>query len=363
MKKIVGILAAVAMASSVFAVDFTAGMQLKADFFNYNTDSGAMDVVKVWHENSKDDKPFIFTISDDRAGGTLKICDVGDISSIKWADDNDDGIVDPDELSKQTTSGNFEAKYWNIWFKPFDFLKVNLGNCDIKLNCETVTYWRGKIWGAGDFGAQVSYEADGLTVMLGESAGNNAAWLSKANKDADMAKKETYVYVAYNADFGGIKAVADFDWGAKYMDVPGADLKQFGAGYNGSAGSLSYFADVLYVMYDFGYADGSGMKFDADVKYSQDALSAEAYVGYNIPDFDADSEFYTMPCYAKVAYNLDAGTAFFKFEDEDLGADDFAARLILGFDGNMGCMSYEVAAQYDCAAKTISMPCWFRIGF
>ena len=114
MKKIVGILAAAAVAVSAFAVDFSAGMQLKGELFKYDGATKGLSAMTLNSNNSKDDKPFIFSLSSDRVGGQLKIFHDG--------------------------TGTFKDAAYQIWFKPFDFLKVDLGNFGWSMNTETITY-------------------------------------------------------------------------------------------------------------------------------------------------------------------------------------------------------------------------------
>ena len=378
MKKIVGIIAAVAMAASVFAVDFTAGFQLKADLFNYNGTTEDMGALKLWNENSKDDKPFIFTIGEDRAGGTLKFYD-----SEKGALDSDLG-----------------AHAYSIWFKPFDMLKIELGSQDIKLNCEHISWWMGNIvggklnnWdGIGDWGYKASVNVDAFTVALAFLPGNDAFWFSKA-KDGDALIKETTLYAEYAADFGKINFIFDIKANAvteqeidltalgagtvKYNEVEKTNLK-VGAGYNNTFGDLGFFADVAFFLkkidaefevvglgkFDFGY-DQKSIAIDADVSYNKDAFGAEAYVFWKANTLDAvQKETMDLALFLKASYALNGGTLYAKFYDYDLFADKFASEIHIGYDGNLGCLSYEVEAAIDVAEKVnFSVPCYFRIGF
>ena len=133
MKKIITGIAALAMLTSVFAVDFTAGFQLKGEALNYNGDSKDINVFKLAHENTKDDKPFIFSISTDKVGGTLKFYDNSSVKIATWNDGNYNGEIEEEEV-KLDAESVMMANYWNIWFKPLDMLKIDLGNHDTKLN-------------------------------------------------------------------------------------------------------------------------------------------------------------------------------------------------------------------------------------
>jgi hypothetical protein len=384
MKKIVGILAAAAVAASAFAVDFSAGMQLKADLFNYDGVAETAQGFSLWNENSKDDKPFVFSISDERVGATLKIYD-----SEKAKLDSDMG-----------------AHAYSIWFKPFDMLRIDLGSQDIKLNCETISYWRGKLFGAGDWGYKATVNVDAFSVALAILPKNGEFWFQdgkslkaaaakKAKEDAEAKAKEEYkskaeieaagkkaeadvlaaddpdaaigemaLFAQYSADFGTV--IALFDANDTFKDI------KVGAGYKNTFGDLGMFADVAFFSKKANKdADPvNGLAIDADVTYSMDAFSAQGYVQWKANDLETiKKETMDLKLYAKLAYALNNGSVYFKFFDDDLFADKFTSDIHLGYDGNLGAMSYEVEAQLKTVAAgddvkvQFNVPCYFRIGF
>jgi len=203
MKKIVGILAAAAMVASVFAVDFSAGMQLKADLFNYDGVAETAQGFSLWNENSKDDKPFVFSISDERVGATLKIYD-----SEKAKLDSDMG-----------------AHAYSIWFKPFDMLRIDLGSQDIKLNCETISYWRGKLFGAGEWGYKATVNVDAFSVALAILPNNGEFWFQDGKTLKAAAAKEAKEKAEKTAEEAGKIAVA---MGLMTEDELKAAVKQAG---------------------------------------------------------------------------------------------------------------------------------------
>ena len=387
MKKIVGIIAAVAMAASVFAVDFSAGFQLKGNLFKYESDWGA-SALDLNTSNSKDDKPFVFSVSGDRAGGQLKLF----TSEGKTAND----------------AVEFDAQALNIWFKPFDAVRVDLGNTDFGLNCEQITWWKGKLFGTDDWGFKATYNADALEIALFLSA-KNASWFDntgakrkayeaagqteydaavaayytlqgvtadtatdeqkaaaavlgnaaktaakEAARDAAEAKAvlaEMALKVGYNSDFGNISAIFDATNTFKTL--------KFGAGYKGSFGAYSVFTDVLFTKADAANA----LAFDVDYKYSADGITAEIYGAVKADDISNFSDTLKIPVYFKGAYALDAGTVYLKFLDDNMKASDFAGEFELGFDGNLGAIAYNVAANYNVANKVFAVPFWVRLSF
>ncbi|MBP5700282.1 MAG: hypothetical protein J6W71_05505 [Methanobrevibacter sp.] len=378
MKKIVGILAAAAVATSAFAVDFSAGMQLKANLFEYDGASEEISAFKLWNENGKDDKPFVFSLSSDRVGATIKIFDSnGDFKTANGKIKVDVDLTDPndpDVKAEAETEGQngklpaaMAAHAFSIWFKPFDALRIDLGNQDIKLNVEHITWWQGNIvggklngWdGIGDWGYKATYTADAFTAAVAFLPGDNAWWFDKA-KDADAALAETTLYVQYAADFGTINAIFDAKDTFKNLKV--------GAGFNGKFDDLGIFADVAFFSKKANKdADAvNAIAVDFDASYSVDAIGLEAYVFWKANDIKTiKKETMDLAAYFKASYALNGGSLYFKFLDDDLMADKFGAELHAGYDGNLGAMSYEVEAKIAIANEKVnfSVPCYFRVGF
>ena len=340
MKKIITGIAALAMLTSVFAVDFTAGFQLKGEVFSFDGASKDVGVFKLSHENTKDDKPFIFSVSSEKAGGTLKFYDA-------------------------VNDGDIVANYWNIWFKPLDMLKIDLGNHDTKLNCESITWWRGKVLATSDWGIKATFSFDALSISAMLNAGNGAYWASKPNK-GDFTLGETALYASYGADFGTISALFVAKDTFKNIAI--------GAGYKNTFGSITMFADAAFNYVDkkadaYKNDTRSNLAVDADVKYAQDALSAEAYVKWTAKNIESiNKDTMEIMAQAKVGYNVTGGNVYIKFVD--LNVLDFLGganldTLELGFDGNMGSMSYNIAAKVSSNAGKIkfSVPFWVRLGF
>jgi len=332
MKKIVGILAAAAVAASAFAIDFSAGIKMAGSLFNYDGSSKGVTAFKIGHTNSKDDKPVTFSLSSDRAGGTLKFYDAAG--------------------AKET---NMIANYWNIWFKPFDMVKIDLGNCGKGLNTETITYWRGKVFGnTNDFGYQATLETNGITVALGLLPGHNAAWMSLPNGGA-FALDETQLYFAYAADFGTISVL--FDAKQTFKDI------SVGAGYKGSFDSLTIFADVAFFA-----ATTNSIAVDFDAKYSQDAITIEGYVKWGSGDLsNLSTSSMSLMAMAKFAYALNGGSLYVKFID--LNAFDFVKNLnevSVGYAGSVGAMGYDVKAMVSADANgniSFGIPVEFTLSF
>ncbi len=114
MKKIVGILAAAAVAASAFAADVSASTKIGGRLFNYEGNT----VKFLTEKNDSHDYAnpnMTFSISDEKAGATVKLTTDGDKKNVA--------------MTTQT-----------IWFKPIDALKITVGNFDIAKNQKTINY-------------------------------------------------------------------------------------------------------------------------------------------------------------------------------------------------------------------------------
>ena len=97
-------------------------------------------------------------------------------------------------------------------------------------------------------------------------------------------------------------------------------------------------------------------RFDAGVSNTQmEAVKAD--------DISHFGDTIAIPVYFKGAYALDAGTVYLKFLDDNMKASDFAGEFELGFDGNLGAIAYNVAANYNVTSKAFAVPFWVRLSF
>ena len=365
MKKIVGILAAAALAASVFAVDFTAGVQLKGELFSYKGADNSISAMKIWHENSKDDKPVAFSLSTDRAGATLKFfdgqLDVIDTSKVT-ATTTTDGAAYTTTVKAETKKADaMIPAAWNIWFKPFDQLQIDLGATSIGLNCETITYYQGAIFagyhygwgdGLGDFGYKATFTFDAFKFGAALLPGNNTSWLTKA-QTGDPVIGETAFFAEYGADFGTIKFLFDAKDTFKNLKI--------GAGYNNKFGDISMFFDAGVQM----KSNVTGLRADFDIAYAKDAISVQAWAGLFIGNFNSVDSSMTIPVKFKAAYALNGGSLYFKFFDDDLKANNFAATFDLGYAGNVGAMAYDIYGEIKLANNKVdfSIPVSFKASF
>jgi hypothetical protein len=337
MKKIVGILAAAAIAASVFAADVSAGVRIEGSLFDYDKD-GNIKALTFKHKNEDYHKPVSFAISDDKAGATFH-------------------FTDKDATTMTSTK-------WSIWFKPLDVLKITVGDWDTNINVETIDY--NTYSGIGSAGYTLSLTpVDGLSFDLTFAPGwQGKSWLSKDN-GADAAVAELGLKIAYSADFGTIGAI--FDAKNTFEEI------KFGAGYKNTFDSLTMFVTFLgwYVKPEF-----AKIRAEAYAEYAADAIKFQAFVagGYNMIGFDPLNTWDFAYCNAakkafvgakmKFSYSMDAGTFYVYVKDENFLADAFAMTIKPGFAYNVGCMSGDIAVQFDIANKVaVSVPVSFAVSF
>ena len=354
MKKIVGILAAAAIATSVFAADVSASTKIGGKLFHYDADKtfGLLTENNDSHDYANPN--MTFSASDDKAGATVKLTTDGGDKAIK--------------MTTQT-----------IWFKPLDALKLTVGNFDVALNKEQID-WTESVTALGGNGFLATVDVSGFTLDLGFEA-NGADWMQKKDGVDDPAISKFFVKGAYSADFGTIGAYVKIN-GSKEVDL-GEDeaaaakaiaafyakpytniiapksgavqCLEFGAGYKNTFDPITMFVNVVGFMDDKFewvrpevYAAGN---FDA---FGFQAFAAPAI----IIDSDAKDALDAMdinPIFfevlAKVTYQMDPCTLYAYFKDANLLAKTFACTLKFGATGSLGAMGWDAWAQIDVDEK------------
>ncbi len=359
MKKIVGIIAAVAMAASVFAVDFSAGVRLQGSLFKYDADGLNDDdasktvpqiiVLEEHRENQFYQKPISFAVSSDKAGGALKL------SSVKGGGD------------AVTTDA------WSIWFKPVDALKITVGQWSTNLNQEHIG-WCNTDSGVDTQGYALSLGLDSFSWDLFFES-KNGNWVSK-DKDADAAKiEEIYTKFQFGADFGTVNAF--FNAANSFKDF------RFGAGLNLAGLPVGLWFNFIGT---YAGSDFQRIRVEADVSGNIDSIGYELFLagGY---DMKAGTQAYNdtfngvegwhvggtyyradaaafLGFYAKVSFPLGNLGGFVELKDGDVLAKDFKMTINPGFTANVG--GCEIKAGINLTAKkdiTLDVPVEFAINF
>ena len=363
MKKIVGILAAAAVATSVFAADVSAATKIKGTLFSYDAAKTLALFTEVNDSHDYANPNITFSISDDKAGATIKLTTDG-----------------KDEAVKQTTQ--------TIWFKPVDALKITVGNYDVALNKEQID-WTESVTDLGGNGylLSVNVEGFGLDFGLSQADGESAFWLSKAD-GADPKISSFFVKAGYSADFGNIGAYVEFnrnasgrrkyafhddlfgtnpDHGGTWFATKDGAIKDihFGAGYSNNFNGINMFVNVAGFMAD---------KFEwiRPELYAAGSVEDFGYAAFVAPVIFTNSDYDIDPACeltVKLTYKIDSITPYVYFNDKDLLADDFVSTIKIGATGSVGAMGYNVWAQIDTGAGdtkdkvAFSVPVEFTVSF
>ena len=152
MKKIVGILAVAAMATSLFAVDVSARLVEKGSLAG-GVQDGATYLFGMGNTHQKDNDLLEFQVASDNAGAFFRLwCDLAEAT---------DDVPNPVRLRQA-----------NFWFKPVDMLKVTIGRNAPGLYTERIDWWKVgtgvKIGDYNGWGGPGRYSSalDGYGVML-----------------------------------------------------------------------------------------------------------------------------------------------------------------------------------------------------
>ena len=333
MKKIVGILAAAAIATSVFAADVSAGAKVASTLFN--SKDGAISLLGTLNNDLTANYKTLFSLqfSSDNAGGGVKYWGGSATGFDKDTYDKELKKTDGDPLKAFGNKDFVAFDSFNVWFKPTDALKLSFRENGLELFGDKYNgYYAHNVAGAtGGYG--LTYAADALTLDL--RLGEN--FVSKA-KDADAVVGALGAKLSYSADFGSVAAVFEASNTFKNFKV--------GAGYSGSFGDVGVVFNAGAVLEDgkdavIGINPSAGGSIDA-ISWALDVpveIADKAKVGLN----------------AKAAYALDACTATAYFEDGNLLADKFDAKIGLKFNGSVGAASWLVDPSFKVASKEFNV--------
>jgi hypothetical protein len=332
MKKIVGILAAAAvLATSVFAADVSAKVKLDGKLINYDgtKEKDGFSAIMSQHNTDESWNPVIsMSVSGDNYGASVGIYV---------------GAWDATKMGGWNHGYGLGAREWNIWFKPIDVLKIQVGRINESANQESIDYDT-RLWNYdSDWGYKLDFNFSGFEFNVGFHQGQGEYWFSQeANGDANI--KGLSVFAGYSADFGRIIAFADFKDTFRNITA--------GLGYSNTFGDIRIFADagLLYAGVKGGGEGAVGAGVDFDFKYAKDALYFEAYARFVEANFkmlgkEGDAGYLYFK--TKFSYKLDPCTLFVYFKDENFMAKKFAATIKAGAEGSVGAASWKVYAQID----------------
>ena len=340
MKKIVGIFAAAAvLATSVFAADVSAKVKLTGSLFDYTKDSKSAITLNN-HQSHNWEPDMSLSFSEEKAGAKIDFKTLNEWGS-----------------GEGETSTN-----WNIWFKPIDILKVNVGSVDVALNKETIDWSTiTSVASNGGYGFEVSQDAIFFGAYLDQG------WATPWFNGDKIAK--TSAKFAYSADFGSI--------GAMFIYDGVADTIEAGAGFANSSfvDGLSFFVDAKFVK-----AASNSVVADAFVNFTSGAFGIKAYVAPTINLGDGDA-LAGLNFKVRLDYNLDGLGIYLvaKCDNITKGGTEvvdnkWAKNPVVikpGLTGNVGAMAWEAAVEAKLATGKpfendnfhLSVPVNFTVNF
>ncbi len=336
MKKIVGILTAAAIATSVFAADVSAKVQLEGNLFKFGTDKKItmFDIAKpsdqAWNPIIK------ASVNNDQAGA--EFC----IYTGNWEQEGG--------WNKAWATG---ASNFKLWMSPFEGFKFIFGHNAFNLNQEHIT-WSKTDSGIDSKGYSLSYSKDGIGIDLGllPGWGSGETWMSKT-ETGSLVINDTALKFQYGADFGTVNAILVAKDTFK-------DLK-FGAGYANNFSGINMFVNVLGYM-----SNNKFNKVRAEI-YAEGNVDAFSWKLFPVVEFYVDGDptnegsKINIPLWARVDYKLDACGIYVQIEDpqgltkiaSDKNVnpwdDGFIAKL--GLTGNIGGANWDVAAKLHLKSK------------
>ena len=336
MKKIVGIIAALAMATAVFAVDI-------ATMVHGWTDLLSMDLA------TDGAKPEFLGVRD-----PFDRCYAWYSTGIKLS-------VNADKCGAAYELNHRDVDVSNVsaYVQPVDAVKITVGAIGLASNTETIDYTKLRAF-EGKEGWKIDLTpVDGLSIETMLVTGPARGW-GWAFWGSNGKIGETTAKIGYSADFGSVFALID------YKD-PVTDIS---AGYSGSFDALSLFADVAYTMKE----NDNSLGVDLFVDGHADAFGYKVYVKF---ERGLDAKTNALCAKFRGSFALDFGNAYLRVVSVNALADEFPIQVQPGLEFNIGAASLDVGFQFDmnsdfdstnfgnyaAGAKQIHMPLIYRVVF
>jgi hypothetical protein len=337
------------MAVSMFAADVSAKVHIEGSLLNVA--DGNVKALAIGHKNQPWNPDLALSANGDKAGAS--------VSFVTGAAE--------DALDKV----NFDvvAQNYSIWFKPFDMLKVTVGQYAVDMNQETIDWSNTdtKVEKQG-FGLDLNVDAFFATVFFAPEWGNY--WF------ADKEIKDFYFKAGYAADFGRIQAM---------FRLPKTDNILAGLGYNNTFGSVNMFTNVLFGT-NTAVDNSIVVRGELFASTGIDAFGISAFIagGYwgegaranpqgnnGLTGWHVGGSYYlgdraaTLGATLKLTYALDGVTPYLYFKCGDFMADTLALQIKPGATGSVGTMGWELACVIDVNgdAVKVDVPVIFTVNF
>ncbi|MCH5294201.1 MAG: hypothetical protein J1E07_10750 [Treponema sp.] len=377
MKKIISGIAALALAASVFAVDFSANVQIKGDVagFKFEDDKSTITLFGFDNTDQKDDDLLTVSFAGDNAGAYFRF------------------------YTKAASDVGLTVRGIKVWFQPIEWLKVSVGNVDAGLYTERVNWWKvpcgaslndfnswnGR-WASGavlheGFGALVELTPiDGLWVAAGVSSGAGNNWFTKQS-DVDAVITQYGVGAKYQIVDIVSAGVAFRDTGTgnwKLLTV-GADFGNWGTPYyaflqgklrfeKGSDWKLGGVTIDNYLSYNFGFMKLEGT-IPVTIRLSGDDWDPSymtARIKATIP-LDALSLYFVVGSDEGLNNGPVSSVGKTVWTLNDKFGDNLNIYANVGLNFNVGSANLDCGVEfaYDKAAKTtvIAVPFVAKVAF
>ncbi len=355
MKKIVTTIAALAMAVSMFAADVSAKVHVEGSLLNVA--DGNVKALAIGHKNQPWNPDLALSANGDKAGASVSF------------------VTGSAEDSIFTANFAVVAQNYSIWFKPFDMLKVTVGQYAVDMNQETID------WSNTD----TKIETQGFALDLNVDAFFATAFFAPGWTNywfADDAVKNFYFKAGYAADFGRIQAM--FRLSAEDGKANNGDILA-GLGYNNTFGSVNMFANVLFgtntkidnsmlvrgELFASTGIDAFGISaFIAGGYWAEGARAtpqgANGLTGWHVGgSYGLGDKAATLGATLKLTYALDGVTPYLYFKCGNFMVDTLALQIKPGATGSVGTMGWELACDIGVNgdAITVDVPVIFTVNF
>lgn len=323
MKKIVTTIAALAMAVSMFAADFSATVQVKGDVaYGKSVDGNSeFGLLGVENTNQKDNDLLELNYAGDKAGAFVRFWALAK----EPADYYLDGSQGPLSVGGQYGDklNVLSVRALKLWFEPAAGVKITLGNNELALYKEQLDWWKvpcgasvtefnnwdGR-WASGaafheGFGTTLEVTAiEGLYLGLGAEA----SFFTKAG-DADPVIGQWGAVAKYT--------INGMSFGAAWRNTANWKLLSIGGDFSKDAfygmiqGKIRFDSDANAYSFNKDDAKLAGITIDNYFKYNINGIGLQLTAPVTIRGFldDANDPSY-MTLRAKVTIPIDALTAY-----------------------------------------------------
>ena len=346
------------LATSVFAADVSAKVNILGDLFHFDGASKRISSFAIAEGGQGWNPSFSMSVSDDVSGAWMKFFDSGATGAVSNVD-------------------------YQIWFKPVDSFKISVGKFETNLNQEHIN-WSNSATSIDTDGFGFSFSANGFSLDAAllpgwapanfgwNRAGISKAWLVKED-GVDPVLSEMYFKLAYAADFGAISAYAQLNEGCQ------KNVNEFGAGYSNKFGDVSMFVNASVGLSDAGFGIFRGELY---AETNIDAISLKGFVagGYAGKTFSAsfakdkdvaktNGHVVAEKAYVGGLFNIgfpvgDFG-GYLKIWDGNFMADKLDITFKPGLTKNFGLCAFDCAVEINVAGDKVNVdvPLVFTVSY